>query len=119
MKNITQTTKDFADYIMETKEFTELKEATQQLDKNKEAGKILEEVQAKKQTMMTLQQTGLPVSSKQQQELEFAFFKMRENAVCMRFVKAQNLAHKLARQVSNQLTQETGIPFTSGGGCCG
>ena len=68
---------------------------------------------------MTLQQTGLPVSEKQQQELQNAFAKMRANATCMRLVKAQNTAIQMARKVCNRLTQSTGIPFSGGGGCCG
>jgi cell fate (sporulation/competence/biofilm development) regulator YlbF (YheA/YmcA/DUF963 family) len=119
MKNITQTTKEFATRILETSEFIELQEATKQLDGSKEAQAILEAVEAKKQTVMTLQQTGLPVSDKQQQELQEAFEKMRANVICMRIIKAQNTAIQMARKISNQLTQETGIPFTSGGGCCG
>lgn len=119
MKNITQTTKEFVADVLDTPEFVELKDATKQLNGDKVAQSILEAVEVKKQTIMTLQRTGLPVSEKQQQELQAAFEKMRANTVCMRIIKAQNTAIQLARKISNQLTQETGVPFTSGGGCCG
>ena len=119
MKNINQIAKEFAADILETPEFIELREATKQLNGDNEAQSILEAVEAKKQTIMTLQRTGLPVSEKQQQELQSAFEKMRANVVCMRIIKAQNTAIQTARKICSQLTQETGIPFTSGGGCCG
>jgi cell fate (sporulation/competence/biofilm development) regulator YlbF (YheA/YmcA/DUF963 family) len=119
MNNLNQTTNDFADYILQTPEFTELQEATKQLNNNKEALAILQDLQEKKQTIFTLQQTGLPVSEKQQQELQAAFAKMRANTICMRVIKAQNTAIQLARKVCNQLAQATGIPFAGGGGCCG
>ena len=119
MKNITQTTKEFSTNILETREFIELRDATKQLNDSKEAQTIMEVVDAKKQTLMTLQQTGLPVSESQQRELQDIYEKMRANTICMRMIKAQNTAIQLARKISNQLTQETGIPFTSGGGCCG
>ena len=119
MNDLNQNINDFADYILQTSEFTELQEATKQLNNNKEALNILEDLQDKKQTAMTLQQTGLPVSEKQQQELQNAFAKMRANTICMRLVKAQNTAIQMARKVCNQLTQATGIPFSGGGGCCG
>jgi cell fate (sporulation/competence/biofilm development) regulator YlbF (YheA/YmcA/DUF963 family) len=119
MTNLNQTVSDFADYILQTPEFTELYEATKQLNNNKEALDILESLQEKKQTVFTLQQTGLPVSEKQQQELQAAFAKMRANTICIRVIKAQNAAIQLARKVCNQLTQITGIPFAGGGGCCG
>lgn len=119
MNNLNQTINDFADYILQTPEFTELQEATKQLNNNKEALSILGDLREKKQTIFTLQQSGLPVSEKQQQELQNAFTKMRANAICMRLVKAQNTAIQTARKVCNQLTQTTGIPFAGGGGCCG
>lgn len=119
MNNLNQTINDFADYILQTAEFVELQEATKQLNDNREALSILEDLQEKKQTAMTLQQTGLPVSEKQQQELQAAFAKMRANTICMWLVKAQNTAIQIARKVCNQLTQATGILFAAGGGCCG
>lgn len=119
MNNLNQTINDFADYILQTPEFIELHEATKQLNNNKEALDILQSLQEKKQTVFTLQQTGLPVSEKQQQELQCTFARMRANAICMRVIKAQNAAIQLARKVCNQLTQATGIPFAGGGGCCG
>ena len=119
MNNLNQTINDFAEYILQTPEFIELREATKQLNNNKEALSILEDLQEKKQTMFTLQRTGLPVSDKQQRELQDAFTKMRANPICMRLVKAQNTAIQIARKVCNQLTQATGIPFAGGGGCCG
>ena len=119
MNNLSQTISDFADYILQTPEFTELREATKELNKNKEALTMLQDLQDKKQTAFTLQQSGLPVSEKQQQELRAAFAKMRANTICMRMIKAQNAAIQLARKVCNQLTQATGIPFAGGGGCCG
>ena len=119
MNNLNQTINDFADYILQTPEFVELQEATKQLNNNKEALSILEDLQEKKQTVFTLQQSELPVSEKQQRELQNTFAKMRANAICMRIVKAQNAAVQTARKVCNQLTQATGIPFAGGGGCCG
>lgn len=119
MNPITKTTNEFAQYLLDTAEFTELNEATKQMNANKEAQDLIEDVQSKKQTVMTMQQTGLPVSETQQQELQAAFTKMRANSICMRLIKAQNTAIQLARKICNQLTQETGIPFTSGSGCCG
>ena len=119
MKNITQTTNEFVANVLQTPEFIELKDATKQLNGDKEAQSVLEAVEAKKQTIMTLQRTGLPVSEKQQQELQAVFEKMRANSVCMRIIKAQNTAIQMAREISNQLTQETGVPFASGGRCCG
>lgn len=119
MDNLNQTLKSFTDYILKTPEFVELQEATDKINNNQEALSILEDLQEKKQTVMTLQQTGLPVSDRQQQELQSAFAKMRTNAICMRLAKAQNAAIQLARSICNHLTQKTGIPFSGGGGCCG
>jgi len=119
MNNLNQTINDFTDYILKTPEFVELHEVTNKINSNQEAISILEDLQEKKQTAMTLQQTGLPVSDKQQEELQNAFAKMRANAICMRLAKAQNAAIQLARNVCNHLTQKTGIPFSGGGGCCG
>lgn len=119
MNDLNQNINDFADYILQTSEFTELQEATKQLDASKEAMKLLDDLQEKKQTVFTMQQSGLPVSDKQQQDLQDAFAKMRANPICMRLLKAQNAAIQVARKVCNQLTQATGIPFSGGGGCCG
>lgn len=119
MNDLNKTISDFTDYILQTPEFVELQEATKQLDGNKEALSILQDLQEKKQTVLTLQQTGLPVSDKQEQELQAVFAKMRANKICMHLAKAQNTAIQLAKKICNQLTQVTGIPFSGGGGCCG
>ncbi|MCL4353952.1 YlbF family regulator [Patescibacteria group bacterium] len=119
MNNLNKTINDFADNILQTPEFVELQEATKQLNNNKDAIAAIQDLQERKQTVFTLQQSGLPVSDKQQQELQDAFAKMRANPICMRLVKAQNTAIQIARKVCNQLTQATGIPFAGGGGCCG
>lgn len=118
MKNINQITKEFIVNVLETPEFTELSEASNQLSSNKEAKTIIENVEEKKRTIMTLQQSGLPFTDKQQQDLQDEFTKMRANEICMRIIKAQNGAIKLAQKITKQLSQETGIPFTSGS-CCG
>ena len=119
MNNLNKTVNDFTDNILKTPKFVELQKATKQLNDSKEAMDTIQDLQERKQTVFTLQQSGLPISNKQQQDLQDAFAKMRANSICMRFVKAQNAAIQTARKVCNQLTQATGIPFAGGGGCCG
>ncbi|MCL4353446.1 MAG: YlbF family regulator [Patescibacteria group bacterium] len=119
MNDFNQKVNDFTTLILETPEFAELKAATEELKKDPKATKLIDDVQAKKETVMTLQQTGLPVSKNQELDLQDAFANMRSNPTCMRLIKAQNAAIQIARKVCNRLTVATGIPFSRGGGCCG
>jgi len=119
MNNLDQKIKEFGDYILQTPEFLRFQKAAERLENDKDALTTIQNVQERIQTIVTLQQNGLPVSDEQRQELNMAQAKMRANEICMEYLRSQNIAVALARKICNQLTQETGIPFAGGGGCCG
>jgi cell fate (sporulation/competence/biofilm development) regulator YlbF (YheA/YmcA/DUF963 family) len=119
MNNLDQKIKEFSNYILQTPEFAGFQKAAEKLESDKEALSILQDTQQRQQTIATFQQNGLPVSPDQELELKNAFAKLRANEICMEYLRSQNLAVALARKICNQLTQETGIPFAGGGGCCG
>lgn len=111
--------KEFADFILQRPEFREFQKAAEELESNKEALKIFQALQERQQTIAMFQQVGLPVSAEQRQELNTVISQLRANGICLRYLRAQNVAISAAREVCNQLTATTGVPFASGGGCCG
>ncbi len=119
MNNLDQKIKEFSDYIKQTPEFIRFQKAAEKLENDKSALNVFQDVQERIQTIAILQQNGLPVSIEQQQELRDAQAKMRQNEICMEYLRAQNTAVALARKICNQLTAITGVPFAGGGGCCG
>ncbi len=119
MNNLDQIIEYFGNSLLQIPEFTRFKKAAEKLENDKNALNIIQDVQERIQTIVTLQQNGLPVSIEQQQELRDAQAKMRQNEICMEYLRAQNVAVALARKICNQLTAITGIPFAGGGGCCG
>jgi len=119
MNNFDQAIKDFSKTVLQTPEFARFKDVAGKLEHDKEAFSILQDVQERIQTIGVMQQEGLPVSDEQQRELSMAQDKIRTNEVCMAYLRASKDAAALAGNICNQLTQETGIPFAGGGGCCG
>ena len=111
--------KEFADFILQRPEFREFQKAGEELESNKESLKIFQALQERQQTIAMFQQVGLPVSAEQRQELNTVISQLRANGICLRYLRAQSVAVSAAREVCNQLTATTGVPFASGGGCCG
>lgn len=111
--------KEFADLILQRPEFREFQKAAEELESNREALTIFQDLQERQQAVAMFQQIGLPVSAEQRQELNTAISQLRANGICLRYLRGQNAAISVARKVCNQLTATTGVPFASGGGCCG
>ena len=119
MSNLDHKIKEFSDYILQTPEFVRFQKATERLENDKDALLTIQDVQERIRTIDMMQQNGLPVSSEQREELGIAQTKMRANEICMEYLRSQNLAVATARKICNNLTASTGVPFASGGGCCG
>ncbi len=119
MNDLDQTTQYFANSILQLPEFARFQKAAEKLENDKDALRTLQDVQERIQAISTLQQSGLPVSETQRQELSSAQAKLRSNEVCMEYLKSQNVATTTARKICNNLTAATGITFAAGGGCCG
>lgn len=119
MSSLDMKIKSFGEELVGTFEFSAYRKALEKLENDPAALEILQAVQERAQTINTLRQSGLEISDEQLKELEKAQTALRNNEVCLTFLRTQNAANRAAQKVCNELTSITGVPFAGGGGCCG
>ncbi len=110
--------REFCNYLREyIPEFQELAAARNALNENKEAKKLWDEKEERRETIELLKAKGLPVSEEQEKEFNQKLTEIRENAVTTRYAKAKNFARKIAKLIGNELGDDMGVDFTPGKPC--
>ncbi|MFP4423952.1 MAG: YlbF family regulator [Candidatus Woesearchaeota archaeon] len=113
-KEIKNKTKEFAQGILETKEYRAFLSASKALKENEKATNLLEEFQRKQRELQIKEDDEL------MDELRRLQSEVQKDETIMTFVKSQVELINLLKKTSDTISEKIGMPFTSiAGGCCG
>ena len=101
--------------LSKSKEFSNVREAEITMMQDLEAQNIINEFQAKQQTLQTMQAQGLPLSEQQQREMGEFQKRMFDNPLISSFFKAQESFEHILDQVNKIISESIG--FGQGCGC--
>ncbi len=108
----------FCSYLVQSvAEFQELAQARMDLNNDPLSKKLWDDIEERKATITLLKTKGLPVNPQQETELTQKLKEMRGNPITYRYLKALNMAKKIAGKIGAQMKQEVGIEFTPRKGC--
>lgn len=113
-EEIKNKTKEFAQAILESKEYKTFISATDDLEKNEDANDLLKDFQKKQ---MELQYRGFDPSL--MEELRELQTKINRNEIIQQFANAQNELVDLLKRTNNIISLRINMPFVSAnrGGC--
>ena len=110
--------KKFAeDLIKQISEFQELQQARTALANDPTAKKIWEDKEQMRETMEVMKQNNLPISKEQEITYSSKLKDMRENPICLRYLKGFNLAGKVSGKIGAELSDLIGVDFDPKRGC--
>lgn len=114
--DVLENIKDLID--SEFMEFQTLQKSKTAFLRDKESVNLFNEINDLRQSKAILQAQNMEVDPEQEIRLESLMEQMRNNEKIMDYLRSKNAASAAAKKITNYLTAEFEVPFTSGG-CCG
>lgn len=118
---VIESARQFAEVLISTTQYSEFEQSYLAFREDKEAQKIIQEFQAKQNSLSALIQLNA-VGEEDQKELKRLQSSFSQRPAVMRYSLAQNELMRLSQEIGAHLSEAIGMDFASAcrtGGCCG
>jgi len=104
--SIMQKAEDLGKALVESSEFTEMKDAESKIQENEDAKALLDEFEAEQKKLQMMQQNGQQITPDQQKNLQAVQAKMQSNEVISNYLEAQQKFNKVMNSVNQVISSQ-------------
>lgn len=92
--------------LVESEEFSEMKNAEMKIEENEEAKSLLDDFEAEQKKLQMMQQNGQQITPDQQKNLQSIQTKMQSNEQIKEYMEAQQKFNKVMNSVNQTITTQ-------------